>query len=346
MFTRIQLRIILFSMLAGGIFGHLQAIIAVGAAGVADDLRGVIDGGLIAFALSSFGIALDTRWAAPLRQAPFLVLLTARSLVYLVVIVLGILAGVWLVPAPELVSPLGSAALLFSLALAIGFNLFFGINQLLGQGVLFNFVAGRYHRPRLETRALLFVDMESSTAIAERLGEVRFLVLLNRFVGDLTLAIAGEGGEIHKYVGDEVIATWRLGREGAARAVRACFAARARFAARAADYQREFGHRPDFRAALHLGPVVIGELGLLKMEIALLGDTMNTAARILEACRDTGNPTLASGALIEQIADLPPGLVSRALGLVRLRGKETALPLYALEEPAPRAPAARGAAAS
>ena len=52
--------------------------------------------------------------------------------------------------------------------------------------------------------------MRSSTAIAERLGELGFLNLLNRFIVDLSLAIAEAGGEIHKYVGDEIIATWRL----------------------------------------------------------------------------------------------------------------------------------------
>ena len=76
--------------------------------------------------------------------------------------------------------------------------------------MLFAFAAGRYYEPRIEERALIFFDMRSSTAIAERLGERAFLAFLNRFVADLSLAIADAGGEIHKYVGDEVIATWSL----------------------------------------------------------------------------------------------------------------------------------------
>jgi hypothetical protein len=40
--------------------------------------------------------------------------------------------------------------IIFSLVLSLGFNLLFGVNDLLGQGVLFNFVAGRYRRPRVE----------------------------------------------------------------------------------------------------------------------------------------------------------------------------------------------------
>ena len=74
------------------------------------------------------------------------------------------------------------------------------ITDLLGPGVLFAFVAGRYYHPRLEERVLLFIDMRASTTIAEHLGEVRFLDFLNRFITDLSLAIAEAGGEIHKYV--------------------------------------------------------------------------------------------------------------------------------------------------
>ena len=71
--------------------------------------------------------------------------------------------------------------------LSLGYNPLFGVNELLGPGVLFAFVAGRYYHPRLEERVLLFIDMRSSTAIAERLGEVRFLDFLNLFITDLSL---------------------------------------------------------------------------------------------------------------------------------------------------------------
>ena len=108
---------------------------------------------------------------------------------------------------------------IFSLAMSLGANLLYGVNILLGQGVLFNFIAGRYRRPRIEERALLFIDMESSTALAERLGETSFLDFLNRFVADVTQSLVAQCGVIHKYVGDEIIVTWS--RDG--HCVRACF---------------------------------------------------------------------------------------------------------------------------
>ena len=58
---------------------------------------------------------------------------------------------------------------------------------------------------------------------------------------------------------------------------------------------------------------------------------MNTAARIQEACRDTGCRVLASAALIERIGVLPVGVTGRSLGPLPMRGKERPIALYALE---------------
>ena len=88
---------------------------------------------------------------------------------------------------------------------------------------------------------------------------------------------------------------------------------------------------PDFRAGLHCGPVAVGELGSLRKEIALIGDTMNAAARIQEACRNTDNRVLASADLLERLAALPPRVARRRLGELPMRGKERPLDLDVLE---------------
>jgi adenylate cyclase len=265
-----------------------------------------------------------------IRTLPFLAYFALRSVLYVGVIVLVIVAVNEAAGAG-----LGGVRpfdLIVALAATVGVMLFLSVNDLLGPGVLFAFAAGRYHNPRIEERALLFIDMRASTTIAERLGELGYLRLLNRFVGDVSFAVAEAGGGIHKYVGDEVIATWRL-QPGAnpPACVSAVFAARERISAQGLSYEREFGVVPDFRASLHCGPVAVGELGSLRREIALIGDTMNTAARILEACRSTGYRALASATLIERLAALPPGVARLRLGEFPVRGKARPLELDALE---------------
>jgi adenylate cyclase len=82
-------------------------------------------------------------------------------------------------------------------------------------------------------------------------------------------------------------------------------------------------------------------LAFLKRRSALIGDSMNTVARIQEACRAAGCRVLAAAALIERIGVLPVGVTGRSLGPWPIRGKERPFVLYALEtvEAAPsRAP--------
>ena len=87
---------------------------------------------------------------------------------------------------------------------------------------------------------------------------------------------------------------------------------------------------------------MIGELGAQKKEIALIGDAMNTAARILEAARETGASVLISA---PYSIDRP----ARCLGSRRdrcadpsLRGKSASLALISLSENCSGLPAATG----
>ncbi len=203
--------ITLSSLVLGAIFGHFE-IPTSGARADLGYLQGALNGALIGGTLSTLEIiVLNSELGARFRNMPFLPYLALRSLIYLGIILLVLTATNRLVAAVTgRDAGIRRPEIFFSVALSLGYNLLFGVNQLLGPGVLFAFVAGRYHRPRLEERVLLFIDMRSSTAIAERLGETRYLDFLNRFLADVSLAIAASGGEIHKYVGDEIIATWTL----------------------------------------------------------------------------------------------------------------------------------------
>ena len=319
---RFPLRRFIWIVVAGILIGTFYGGVQYGT-----PISGATAGGQISAALFLLELYVLRRNAGGIfRPLPFLPYLALRSLLYVAVIFIVVA----LPPRPP--AAIGSVDFLFTLVVVVGATLLLSVNDLLGPGTLFAFAAGRYYEPRIEERALLFIDMRSSTATAERLGELRFLKLLNRFIIDLTLAIDGTGGEIHKYVGDEMIVTWRLGSgQDEAACVRACFAALNRLGEEAPAYEREFGVAADFRAGLHCGRVAVGEVGSRKKEIALIGDTMNTAQRIQEACRDTNHRVLASAALIDRLAALPLGVTSRPLGELAVRGKERPLGLYVLE---------------
>jgi len=345
-----KLRLIAWCTVISAAFGAVYALLtAIPVGGQQLALRavsrGMLTGAVIAGLLTSLEIfVLDSALGAPLRRLPFLAHVTIKTLVYLAVILFALSLGAWAFPFPD-ESGLRRQDVLFSLAFSFIFVFILDINTLLGQNVLFNFITGRYHRPRLEERILLFIDMEGSTGLAERLGPLAFHRLLNRFVADLTEPIAAARGEIYSYVGDELIATWKL-EQGLARArcVAACFDAFDALARTAPEYRREFGAAVNFRAGLHCGPLVTGEMGSVKKEIVFLGDTVNTAARIQEFCRETGDRVLASADLIDRL-ELPPGVAKRSLGDLRLRGKGADLALYALTRAPDHAPRRADAAA-
>jgi adenylate cyclase len=56
----------------------------------------------------------------------------------------------------------------------------------------------------------MFLDIAGSTTLAEQMGEVRVHDLITRFFFDIDRPIADHDGEVHSYVGDEVIVTWPL----------------------------------------------------------------------------------------------------------------------------------------
>ena len=299
--------------------------------------RGALTGGLIAGILTTFdALVMNGPIGAPLRRTPFAAHVLVKTLIYLGVILFGLKFGISLFPAPG-ETGIQSGDVVFSLAAAFVFVFILDVNSLLGQNVLINFITGRYYAPRVESRVFLLIDMEGSTGLAERLGPLAFHRLVNRFIDDLTQPIVAARGEIHRYVGDELIATWKL-EEGIAdgRCITACFGAIDQLARRAPDYRREFGAAVAVRAGLHCGPVVTGEMGSVKREIVFLGDTVNTAARIQDLCRETGDRVLASADLIDRL-ELPRGIAKRSLGDLRLRGKGADLALYALTKTAPLA---------
>jgi len=218
--------------------------------------------------------------------------------------------------------------------LAVAFSAAFELTRLIGGRVLLNVIVGRYRHPIREERVLMFLDLAGSTAMAEALGEVRMQELLTRFFFDIDGPIVAHGGEVHAYVGDAVIVTWPItvqGGQGSGRRWLDCFfAVEDRIAQRAESYRREFGRVPQFRAALHAGPVVIGECGDSRRQIAYFGDTVNVTARLQEHCKEAGRTLLASADLLRHVQPGPDRRVE-ALGQAALRGRTAAVEVFAVE---------------
>jgi adenylate cyclase len=270
-----------------------------------------------------------------LRRRPLAVYFAFRVLFYFVVIVGGLLV-VRLLLSNDLVAyvrsdPLFRQSLVFAIAMVVAGNLFLEFGGLLGMGTLWKLLTGRYVQPRSEQKTFLLVDMKDSTGIAERLGAIRFHELLNHFFRDIADAALECEAEIHKYVGDEAILTWDGDAGLSDGASLLCpFVARDFISAQKAEYLARFGAVPDFRAALHCGEIVAGEIGDFRREIAFVGDTLNVATRLLEAAKHLGHDILVSEDLLARAA-LPEGLKVEKLPTLAMRGRVAPLGIAALE---------------
>ena len=230
-------------------------------------------------------------------------------------------------------------ALPFFVVVAVAVQFVLQMNRVIGANVLGYFMAGTYRRPRPEERIFLFLDLEGSTQLAERLGSSRYFELLRRFVDDLSDPVLETHGEIYQYAGDEVVVTWRMDTGvHAANCVRCFFGIHASVARQAARYEREFGVVPRFRGGLHGGTVTGGELGDLRQQIVYVGDILNTAARLEDYAKRMGLDLVVSETLLDRLV-LPPGVEERPCGELTLRGKATPVAAHSLRSVRNQSPA-------
>ncbi|MCB2219945.1 MAG: adenylate/guanylate cyclase domain-containing protein [Bacteroidetes bacterium] len=219
----------------------------------------------------------------------------------------------------------------FGVFLSLAFNFFAILNTLIGKHILGRLFIGMYRHPREVDRVFMFIDINNSTAIAEKIGHLKFMSMVNDFFFDLAEPVRNTRGEIYKYVGDEAIITWNSQDALLKGNCIQCFLnIQDRIQTKIDHYQSKYGVVPDFKAGIHGGLVITGELGYTKREIAFMGDILNTTSRIEETCKTLNEPLLISKSIVDQLKG-KSNYNFREVGPIKLRGKEKELVLYGIE---------------
>ena len=179
--------------------------------------------------------------------------------------------------------------------------------------------------------AVMFADLRGFSAHTESLDADNAYELLAEYFGLVTPLIAAHGGFVDKFLGDGVLAIFDTPGVYADRAL-AC----ARDIDRAVRLFTGIGKDGAVRAGgwrvgigIASGTVTLGTIGCPdRVEITVLGDTVNTAARLEETCKRLGTSVLVQTSLTA------PGIEGvRPLGLVPLRGKERSVSVSELVDP-------------
>lgn len=327
--------IVVLSVLVGGLFACVLSAAESGKFEIFENFRYILLGAMTGFGVSSgmlllneFFLKKKTRplWFS-LMFAPVLQTILIAS-IYAFVFIL--LFGYELFRKDSYLIQ----TIIFSLVLTIMMNLYSDIERLLGRHVLRGLLFGTYRHPKNENRFVMFLDLAASTATAERLGALMFHSFLNDFFTDIARPVINHGGEIYKYVGDEVIVTWPEKSDRLLHNPLMVFSAVDEVIKKRQKYYFSvYGCIPEFRAGLHFGPLVAGEMGLTRQEIAFSGDVMNTAARIQSECRLRNEIFLVSDDALEHLrcfAPLPESLNIVSHGTVSLRGKSSGISISAI----------------
>jgi adenylate cyclase len=199
---------------------------------------------------------------------------------------------------------------------------FLQVSSKVGRNGLDNILRGKYNTPQEEQRIFMFLDLNASTTLAEKLGDELYHQLLRDFFADITDPIVNTKGEIYQYVGDEVVVAWDY-TAGIMnnRCIRCYFDIHQNIQLNKEKYLRRYGLVPEFRAGMHSGKVVAGEVGVLKREITYSGDVLNTASRILGKAKEIGAGIISSAALLAEL-NVSDRYTMRNIGPIKLKGKE------------------------
>jgi len=197
------------------------------------------------------------------------------------------------------------------------------VSDKFGPGILWKFLTGKYYHPRQEERIFMFLDLRSSTAIAEKMNSKKFSELLKEVYHDITESILNSQGEIYQYVGDEVVITWPVDRGLAGDNCLLCFFRIQRaLEQRKEHYMREYDLLPSFKVWLHIGEATVGEIGVIKEDIVY-------PSRIQGECNNQKVNILLSSVLIERM-QLNGGYRQIALGEFPLKGKKERTALFTM----------------
>jgi adenylate cyclase len=172
--------------------------------------------------------------------------------------------------------------------------------------------------------SLLFMDIRGFTSYSERADARDVVARLNDLYGQVVPAVLRHGGHANKFIGDGLLAVFgapdRL-HDHADRAVAAGLDI-------AAIVRERYGGELRVGIGINSGRVVVGTIGGGgRLDFTVIGDAVNTAARVESATRQTDDDLLITEATQEQLSENFGGWDGRPS--IPLKGKTREVRLYA-----------------
>jgi adenylate cyclase len=194
----------------------------------------------------------------------------------------------------------------------------------LGRDVGRRVLHGEIRRGSVETisAAILVGDLRGFTALADAMPRDQLIAMLDDYLDALATPVEDRGGQVLKFMGDGLLATFAFAEDDPAETCGRALAAAAEALQRIAaiNVRRAEAGVPvmTLDVALHVGDVLYGNVGSgQRLDFTIIGPAVNEAARLEHLCGALGVPMVVSRRFVEELA--APQLF-RCLGLQTLRG--------------------------
>jgi adenylate cyclase len=211
------------------------------------------------------------------------------------------------------------------------FNFLKGMRTRMGRMNFIRWFFGILSKPREEERIFMFLDMKSSTAMAEKMLHKKFSYLMQD-VFNIMSVFGLYHGEIYQYLGDGAIVSWKA-QSGIldCNYLKAYFEFRKRISRRKRYFNRKYKLVPEFKAGVHVGHVMVLQVGQTRRDISYNGDTINTAARIESMCKEYRQNLLISEDLYNR-TEVTDAYLFKETGKIKLKGKRKSTGIYHVKE--------------
>lgn len=176
-----------------------------------------------------------------------------------------------------------------------------------------------------------FSDVEGFTSISERLSPEELVELLNEFLTETTDILLAHKGTVDKFEGDAIIAMFGapLSLDNHADAAcRASIEMQKRLDVLRGKWEQEKQLTIRMRIGMCSGPAVVGNMGSkTRMDYTMMGDTVNTAARLEGINKFYGTYTMIGQSTRE---DLGADILTRRVDIINVVGKNEPVTIYEL----------------
>ena len=177
--------------------------------------------------------------------------------------------------------------------------------------------------------AVLFTDISDFTKLSEGLEPKQVLDLLSEYQTKMVAAVFQNGGTVDKFIGDSVMATFGtpVSRGNDAQNALNCIR-QMQISMRQWEKERLEDNLPIIRhrVGVHYGPCFVGNVGSEdRVEFTVIGDTVNVASRICEACKEINSDVLFSEDMKIRLSETLP---SEEVKNFQVRGRDKKITLH------------------